>query len=346
MKAFVILALVACVALGEDFADLNMIEGKNLTNAKNDFKFRYTSTSRSNELLGWMSASVDRSTTTGKELQEGDMIMAFGVLPVNVPPFALVVFGKGKDAVEQQLPIVMNSLKSGSMDAQLKESAVGVSVQRIEEIDSRGNTIRTHNIKYASTSNHEDKNRMVSLVSWEGRLESGPEVTVSFITTAESGIIKYGETPVSTRTLSMVVEGKNFALQAPENHLRAELVFFVGSGKDNFEENAQVLRINETNVYAATALHAIVDNERTEVKLSAHPASYNMPPDDLMVKILGAAFDHQPSTQGLSVDFPVGKTNFVYGPAVGAGAIIYKAGASTAVLSLLVVLVSALLALF
>ena len=341
--------LLLPVLCWDTFPNLNFIEGRNLTNAKNDFKYRYTSKDRDSNspLVGWASASVDRTTATGKELSEADMIMAFGVLPVNVPPFALVVYGTGKDAVEQSLPTVMAGLAAGKLGAQFKESAVGVSVQRIEEIDARGNTVKMHSLKYRSTTGGEGSNGKASYVLHEGPLTSGPTVAVSFITTVESGIITYGEAPVSPRSFEMVVEGKNFVLQAPENHLRAELVFFVGSGKDDVLDDAQVLRVNGTDVYAAVASHVLVDGKRVDAPVSSRSSCpYNMPPDDLFVKILGAAFDHAPSTRCVSVDFPVGATNFIYDPAVGAGTIVYKAAASTAVLSLLVVLVSALLALF
>lgn len=348
MKTFVVLALIAFVALGQSLPDINFIEGKNLTNAENDFKFRYTTTHRDSEsqLMGWMSTSVDVSTATQQELEKADTIMAFGVLPAKVPPFALVVFGKGKDAVEQQLPTLMAGLKQGTLDAQLKESAVGVSVQVIYEIDSHDNIVRTHNMKISHSGNIQGQNGRVSVTSFEGNLESGAEMKVYFITTTESGFIKYGETPVSPRSFTIVVEGKNFTLQKPENHLRADLVFFVPKNTGNFTGDGQRRNINGTDVYGMAAPFAIVDGQRIEVEQSGAATPYHMPVDDLMVKILTAAFDAEQSTMDYSAEFPKGKTDFIYSVAVGAGAAVYTGSASTAVLSLFVFLVSALLALF
>lgn len=347
MKAIVVLALVACVVLGETLPDMKFISGKNLTNAKNDFKFRFVDTYKidGQPLVSWISTSVDPRTATGKDLTEGDMVMAFGLLPVNVPPLALAVFGKGKDAVEKNLRTVTTSLATGTLDADLRESAVGVAVQNIMEIDNNGHTIKTYNLHFGCNY-MEGTERSVSYRGCRGKHADGPEFTLLYVATQESGIINYGEAPVSPRSFEMILEGKGFTLQSPKNHLRAEVLFFVGSGKDDFTGDAQVLRINETDVYAAASSHAIIDNELTKVELSVHSSSYNIPADDLLVKILRGAYDLQFSTQALSVDFPVGKTNFIYDPAVGAGVNVYKAGANVAVVSIFAMLLSVVLALF
>ena len=348
MRTIIALALLAAVAFADASLDFSFVAGKNLTNAEGDFKFRYTDTYAIDGVpaMAWISASVDASHADEKTKASADVILGVGSLPTRVtPPIGIAAYATGKAAVELKLSEIAAGLVLGNLNAKLKAGAVAISVPLIQEINKTGDVVNEYAVVYSCSTNKKTEGE-VTYITCSGFHEKGPEFTVTYVTSKKSGILKYGETPVSPRSFEMIVEGKNFTLADQENHLRAKVALITASGEGNVKGEAQVRKVEGTEVYAAASSYVVVDGERVKVEVNVKSEGYERPRADFSAKLLEAAFGVNFDAQIASVDFPAGKTNFVYDPAVGAGSNVYKAGASTAVMSFLVVLVCALLALF
>ena len=350
MRTFIALALLAAVAFADASLDFSFVAGKNLTNAEGDFKFRYTDTYAFTGFpaMGWVSASVDANAADEKAKASADVIFGVGSLPTRlIPPVALAAYASGEAALKLKLAEVATGLATGRLDAKLKAGAVAISVPYIQEVDKDGVVVNGYPVAYSCTTNKKTEGD-VTYITCSGTHAMGPEFTVTYVTSKTSGIVGYGQTPVSPRSFEMIVEGKGFQLQSNENHLRAKVALITASGEGNVKGEAQVRKVEGTEVYAAASSYVVIDGERVKVNVEVKSEQYESPRSevDLSAKLLEAAFGGNFDARIASVDFPAGKTNFVYDPAVGAGSNIYKAGASTAVMSFLVVLVCALLALF
>ena len=347
MRAFIALALLAAVAFADGSLEMSFVAGKNLTNVEGDFKFRYSKTVAlpGVPVMGWVSTSVDADVADEKAKAKADVILGVGVLS---PPAAMAAYASGNGAIELDLGNIASGIVAGSLDAKFQASAVAVSVPFIEEVDKDGNVVKSYAVVFSCIPGSKKEEGEVTYVSCSGKQLgslSGPEFTVTYVTSKVGGILKYGQTPVSPRSFEMIVEGKNFKLQSEENHLRAKVALITASGKGNVKGAAQVRKVDGTEVYAAASSYVVVDGERVKVDVSVKSETFN-PPAEISGKLLEAAFGGEFDARIASVDFPAGKTNFIYDPAVGAGSNVYKAGASTAVMSFFVVLVCALLALF
>ena len=348
MRAFIALALIAAVAFADGSLDFSFVSGKNLTDAEGNFKFRYTDTYALTGVpaMGWISASIDADHADEKTKAKADVIFGCGSLPTRlIPPVALAAYASGKAAVELKLSQIASGLVTGSLDAKLQAGAVAISVPYIQEVNENGEVVDGYPVAYPCTTNKKTEGD-VTYITCSGTHAMGPELTVTYVTSKTSGILKYGQTPVSPRSFEMIVEGKNFQLKSDKNHLRAKVALITASGKGNVKGEAQVRKVDGTEVYAAASSYVVIDGERVKVDVSVKSETYDKPTSEFSGKLLEAAFGGDFDARIASVDFPAGKTNFVYDPAVGAGSNVYKAGASTAVMSFFVVLVCALLALF
>ena len=349
MRAFIALALIAAVAFADASLDISFVSGKNLTNAEGDFKFRYTDTYALTGVpaMGWVSASIDADHADEKTKASADVIVGFGSLPTRlIPPVAFAAYASGKAAVELKLRDIAADLVNSKLDANLKGGAVAISVPLIEEVNKNGDVVDAYAVMYGCTT-QKKLDGDVTYITCSGDHRKGPELTVTYVTSKRSGILKYGQTPVSPRSFEMIVEGKNFRLKSEDNHLRAKVALITASGEGKVKGEAQVRKVGGTEVYAAASSYVVIDGERVKVDVSVKSGEYEKPSAlDFSGKLLEAAFGGNFDARIASVDFPAGKTNFVYDPALGAGSNIYKAGASTAVMSFFVVLVCALLALF
>ena len=343
MRTFIALALLAAVAFADASMNMSFVVGKNLTNAEGDFKFRFSKTLPLLNVMGWVSTSVDASVADEKAKADADVILGAGLLS---PPIAMAAYAKGKAAVELDISNIVNGIVGGTLGANFQAGAVAVAVPLIQEINKSGEVVKFYIVDPGCKKGKEKTEGDVTYFSCTGTVDNGPEFTVTYVTSKVAGIVNYGETPVSPRSFEMIVEGKNFVLADQENHLRAKVALITASGSGDVKGEAKVRKVGNTEVYAAASSYVVVDGERVKVDVSVKSERYDEPTEVTASAILRAAFGGSVDAQIASVDFPAGKTSFIYDPAVGAGTNIYKAGASTAVMSFLVVLVCALLALF
>jgi len=171
------------------------------------------------------------------------------------------------------------------------------------------------------------------------------DVTITYVTSTKAGIMKYGYTPVSPRSLEMIIEVADFDLSSKKNHIRLSLGLLTASGAGSVEGNANIVhREGEDDLYAAASAYAVIDGKRKSVDVTVKSGADGL--DSTSKLILNAALGGNIDAQIAYVDFPAGEDSFVYDPACGAGKDVYKAGASSVALSVLVALVCALLYLF
>ena len=348
MRTFIALALLAAVAFAGASMDMTFVAGKNLSNVEGDFKFRYSNTFAFPlfPVMTWVSASVNASVADEKAKANADVILGIGALS---PPVAMAAYASGKAAFEFDPMEVAKGIADGNLGATFQGGAVAVAVPLIQEISKTGDVVKNYTVMFTCVPGMKKEEGEVTYFSCSGNQlgkTTGPEFTVTYVTSKVGGILKYGETPVSPRSFEMIVEGKNFELADQENHLRAKVALITASGQGEVNGEAHVRKVGNTEVYAAASSYVVVDGDRVKVDVSVKSEGYDEPTEGKASAILNAAFGGNFDAQIASVDFPAGKTNFIYDPAVGAGTNIYKAGASTAVMSFLVVLVCALLALF
>lgn len=345
MRAFIALALLAAVAFADASLDVKFVTGKNLTNAEGDFKFRYTDTYALTgvPVMAWVSASVDASVADEKAKASADVILGAGILN---PPVAFAAYASGKAALNLNLVDVAKGIIKGDLAANFQAGAVAVAVPLVEEVDKDDNIVNAYTVTFGCIPGSKKDEGEVTYFTCSGPHLRGPKFTVTYVTSKVGGIIEYGQTPVSPRSFEMIVEGSNFKLQSNDNHLRVKVALITASGAGDVKGEAQVRKVGGTEVYAAASSYAVIDGERIKVDVKVKSEGFDRPDDVTAKALLSAAFKGEIDARIASVDFPAGKTNFIYDPAVGAGTNIYKAGASTAIASLFVMLVCALLALF
>jgi hypothetical protein len=181
--------------------------------------------------------------------------------------------------------------------------------------------------------------------------ETSAEVTLTYFTSKQAGILSYGDTPVSPRSFETVIEIKNFPLSDAKNHVRMDLGFLaVTAGLDVSGKATEVIHHEGyDDVYVAASTKAVVGNDKVDVKVEI-AADGDADVGDIFKGILKAALGASFDTHIAHVDFPAGAKDFIYDPALGAGkTTVYEAAgdsAATAALSLLVLLISVLVYLF
>jgi len=365
-------ALVAAVALASP--DVNLaLDGKlNLTDADSNFAFRYTSSvlvdgsllntacklvyptcEVPSRFYTWSSASV-KAEKADKYKGTLDSMIAAAFPPTSQTfPFVVLAYGTGKDSLSADMSSWIMGVVSGQGTGSFKGGIIAMGALSLEEYTPDGKYVDDTLILL--TSNDCNPKELGSSVtkgmSCVSSLDNAAhknncKVTVTYVTSDNAGILKYGMTPVSPRSIDMIIEVERFKLTNSKNHVRLNLGFVTASGDFEYEGNAKVIKKDGEKVYVAASSYVMVGSKRSEVKVKLESGSIPDSLKDSFELISDVVFSKNLDVSIAHVDFPAGATDFVYDPAAGSGANVYKAGASTVTLSLLVLLVCSLLFLF
>jgi len=363
MRAFLLLAAIAAIAFAGVDVKLNFDAKANLTNAEADFAVRINNVAAiafnvqkyvpiipiSVNVLAWSSANVTASANETAKASATVMV-GLGVLPSTLNlPFAILAYGSGAAAVGVNPGDFLTDLIGGKVGAAFNGGLLAMSAISIQEltaenkeVDGKKPVLFTADKCDASKINTETDDVFGYACSFT-KLDA--QVTVTYITAKKAGILEYGRTPVSPRSLEMVIEVKNYKYADEKNHLRMLFGLLTASGAGSVEGEANfVHREGKEDLYAAVSKYAVVSGKRKEVKVEIQSSGLDEGTlDQYLLKIaLGAKFDARVA----HIDFPAGATDIVYDPAVGSGKDIYQAGASAVALSFLVALISVLVLLF
>jgi len=359
-------ALVAAVAFADNELDLEFVAGANLTDASTNFKFRWQFSKVSDVIppitipiqlpskaFFWSSGSVDAKTADSSALASGDAILSAAFPPSSVFfPFAVLASGKGQAALQFKIDNFVSSWASlsGSFNAGLM-SMVALSM---DEFDADGKYVDGSHVSFRSDSDVEEiKSGDISGMTCTENINNAGKTNpvkakITYLTTQKAGILKYGDTPVSPRSIDMIIQVENFKLSDKKNHIRLNLGIVDAAGSGKISGNAEIVKKNGIETYVAVNTHAVVDDKTTEVEVSVKNG--NLGEDSLSLAAFNAVMQltmsGQADTRVVTVDFPAGVQSFVYDPAAGTGFNVYKSGASTAAISLFVLLVCSLLFLF
>jgi len=364
MRAVVVLALIAAVVLADSEISFDFVSGENLTDAKADFKFRYQNAMMipipsdyipiplPTSIFLWTSVSVDASAADSKALANADALAGIAFPPnKGFFPVGIVGYGTGKAAAEAKFTdykSMMNFIVKGEFKGDFDAGVVAMAGLYLQEFTSKGDaagspvflTVADESCKPEAIKEDEIKG-MTCTMTPKG---TDAKITVTYVTSEKAGILKYGYTPVSPRSMEMIIKVDGFKLSDKKNHIRLVLGLLTASGKGEVEGNAKVIKNeNKDDVYVAASEYAVIDDKRVQVDLSIKSGHEELGSVEAMLSAtLGGSLD----TQLVNVDFPAGEESFIYDPAAGSGSNVYLAGASTAALSLLAALVCAFLFLF
>jgi len=362
MRTFFVVAavLVAVFATGSDVT-LDFEGGVNLTNADADFSFRFTNTNALTnipvvpDVLTWTSLSIDASAANDSAKASADVMFGLGVHPSAVTfPFAILAYASGKAAVDANIQTFAKNLIAANpkLDATFQGGVVAMAALSLQEVDADNKPVGKL-VPFTTTlldpchaeELHGDSGNLNGIVCTYSPANTDAKVTITYVTSAKAGILKYGETPVSPRSLEMIIEVSGFTLSDNKNHIRMDLGLLTASGAGSVEGSANVVhREGQEDIYVAASTHAVIDGKRAEVEVSVKSGADDL--DTFTEAVLKAALGGSIDAQIAHVDFPAGETSFVYDPACGSGSNVYEAGASSLALSALVALVCALLYLF
>lgn len=376
MRSVLLFAAIACVAFAADLA-LNFQADANLSNADADFSFRFTYADTVDigdiaQFLIWTSASVDASAANASAKASADGMLGFGVLPVGgmapVLPVSLFAYGSGSGSLDVNIEAIAGKLFKGeqALSADFAAGVIAVAALGMQEVDASNKAVGDYiYLRPLLTCDGKDLTGdagnltgfycTFNPVTVKGVIPvaepvKDTDVTITYIASKKAGILGYGDTPVSPRSLETVIDVKNFPLSKNENHVRMDLGFLsVTAGGHVVGKASEVIqREGKEDIYIAASSKAIVGDDKVDVtvEITDGEADLGALANAALKAALGASFD----TKVAHVDFPAGAKNFVYDPALGAGkTTVYEAAgdsAATAALSLLVLLISVLVYLF
>jgi len=367
---FVLAAVVALVFAGS--VELSFDAKANLTDAEAKFAFRYLDTDVKTLLdnlgvIGFKSVSVKADADDSLKA-EADAMIGIGGLPSVVNfPFALFAYGTGKAAVDFNWKEMDFLHPDFSASLNVKGGLVAMVALGMQEVDENNEEVGEF-IPFTSPvyvpilspgcnpTELSDEDGIISGLScrYKPSEGDGAGVTVTFVTSKIAGVMEYGQTPVSPRSFDMIIEVDDFEYidkkHKKEDHVRMKFAMFTLSGEGEITEDALLSRTGKEDLYVALCHHALVDGERVEVGLSIKSDEVTgLDSHSVIFEALKKAFESFGGTWDARiayVDFPTGETDFVYDPAMGAGEVIYKAGASSVALSFLVAVICAFVYLF
>jgi len=305
--------------------------------------------------MTWTSVSVDASTASAAAKASADVMFGLGVLPgvVNFP-FAILAYANGTAAVDANIESFAKSLISlnPTLDATFKGGVIGVAALGLQEMDADNKAVGsviTFNTPVTSLCTKKDlsgdQDNLKGITCTYSPAGTAAEVTVTYVTSKRAGIMKYGYTPVSPRSLEMIIEVSGFKLSNDKNHARLVLGLLTASGAGQVDGSANVVhREGQEDLYIAASTRAVIGGDNTEVNVNIKSGANSL--DTISEAILKIALGGSIDAQIANVDFPAGEESFVYDPALGAGKDVYEAGASTVALSVFAALLCALLYLF
>jgi len=351
----VVLAAVAVAAFA-DF-DASFVSNVNLSNAEADFKYRWQYAEMlDTKIVGfalpdkcyvWSSGSVDgHASSSSYANADGMVAVAFPPAALTYP-FAVLGYASGEASVKVDLSTLLQGMVSGS--SVFKGGMVALAVLNIQEMTPDGKPVLDNilDLKNSCNPTKIGDNEVSGMTCTESFASKSATVTYTYVTSTKAGILKYGETPVSPRSIETIVDVKGFTLTNKDNHARMNIAILTGEGAGNVQGNATIVTKDKESIYVAVSSQAIVNGkaENVNINFASDSNSLDLVTQAMMKVVLGANYNFRIA----HVDFPAGVESFVYDPAAGTGRVVYEAaasGASTAVLSILAALVCALLFLF
>jgi len=359
---FVVAAVVAVVLAGK--VELSFDANANLTDAEANFAFRYTDVDVKTLLdnigfLGWSSLAVKASADDSAKA-EADAMLGLGALPSPLSvPFGIFAYGTGKAAIDFKWK-EMNFLHP-DFSVSLKGGVIAMAALGMQEVDEDGKEVGDF-IPFVSpvyvpllspgcdpTEISDDDDIVKGLTCrFKPSEGDGVGVTVTFVTSKYAGVLEYGQTPVSPRSVDMVIEVDDFDFENKKDHVRMKFALFTLSGEGEVDQDSFVARTEKEDLYLALCRHVLVDGEREDVSIKIESGSI-ADLGSIVTTALKAAFESfggEMDARIAYVDFPAGVEDFIYDPAMGAGNNVYRAGASTVALSLFVALICAFVYLF
>jgi len=208
---------------------------------------------------------------------------------------------------------------------------VGMTALGMQEYDARGNAVGKYiSLKHTSLYNKinaEDGNLNGLSFSYTPS-DTSAKVTVTYITSMKAGIVEYGNSPVSPRSFEMIIEITGFPLSDAANHVRMDIGILTSPGVGKVESNSVVLRRKgQEDMYVGLSSYTIVDGERASVSVSMESGEVDT--GDVSKKILKTALGGDFDAQIAHIDFPAGRGDFIYDPALGSGKNVYAAAESS-----------------
>jgi len=294
-------------------------------------------------LLLWKSSSVDPASTNQTERDYADVLVGMGV---NYGALVLLAYGRGSDALAVDIEEFQNNLfVDQRMIAAFAGNVIGMIGITLEEINGKGKTVGTPiSLSFdCNAANYTSKNGRVAGMTCTRHEIIPAEFTVkiAFVASDEAGILQYGYTPVSPRSYNMIVEVPDYKFASVSNHLRLKFGFLFPSKSGDIKGDTVVVqREDQEDLYGVISHYAVINGERVKVDAVLEKGDGIGIPG-LVARGVQTAFGSGGFSYRIAqVDFPKGKNNFIYDPAIGVGANVYHASASTAALSILAALAS------
>lgn len=344
MRTLAVLALAAAVAVAQN------IEYKfvgNLSNAEADFKFRFSQAGSTNNVVAWISASADASASDkGAEAKANGIIGGATVAELTFNyPIVVAAYAKGK--VSMKLEDMKSNLLNAVASGGYSKGLVGLVILSVDEVDDNGNEIKSYSMGEQGWGKLEDES---PAEDEEGRklyvyTTESDNFTLTFTTANVAGILSHANAPVAPASLEVILENKGLKLIDENNHFRVKVLLFTYGDSQEYSGKALVGKADDEQVYAAVSGKVNIDGNEVEAAVSLKgtegEASVNV-----LVNFLKPFFEIGDYVRIANVDFPKGQSKFIYDPSVGAGRVVYDGSATTAVLSLVALLLSAVAALF
>jgi len=364
--------LIAVAAFAESEAKFQLIEGENLTNAAIDFNYRWQYSEVLNISLTipmvslpkkafvWTSGSVDAHAANASAMANANGLASIALPPTDtLIPMAALGYGTGEASVKIDLSNLLEKELSGQGVAVLKGGMVGIAAISLQEMKPDGTAANKRKLMKGACDAQEIKDGSVTGMTCT-MYQDEMKITITYVSSTEAGVLNYANTPVSPRSVDMIIEVDGFPLTDDNNHARLDFALVTGNGMMSVEGNASVIVKNNERVYAALSSHCIVNNKIEAVTVTINASGDISAVDAFSQLILDYVIDGNLTGNIAHVDFPAGVRSFVYDPAAGAGTVVYDAepkeqpvvpptptgASSTVALSLLAALVCALLFLF
>jgi len=336
MRAVFVLAVIAAAALAESQTKFEFLPGKNLTDASANFVFRWQKgvmwdfPASPNPIITfpekaflWTSGSVDVSATPSSALATANAMVSIAMPPTgSLVPMAALGYGVGEAAARAQAASVVSGMLTGQGAGVFQAGLVGVAALALSEVKPDGTSAGNVMSLQGACTPQEIKDGDVAGLTCT-QTHDACKVTVTFVTSAQAGILKYAANPVSPRSMEMILDVNGFPLKDEQNHVRLDIALIVAEGEGELKGNASIKKIEGEDVYAGVSTQFVSGNGIYEADVSVVSG---LPGVDMIANatfrsIFGANFTGKIA----HIDFPAGEKNFVYDPAVGSGSNVYEA---------------------
>jgi len=310
--------------------------GVNLTDAENDFSYRYCSDSYDKSspiatmLHRWRSVSIDESTADDLDKEAADVMLSVGSLPNGVnAPFAVFAHGHGSKALKVKISDFARNLFIAlfpKLDENFEGNVVAMAALGLQEYTPDGEKVgKFVSFKYPCSSKELERDDDNLSGSYCTFTQNSVKITITYLASKKAGVVEYGNTPVSPRSYDMLIEVRDFPLSDPKNHIGLTINLFSSYGAGDLEGVGTVVhREGKDDLYAAVSRHAVIEGVRTKVNVDmdyGEKADVSSVTSTVLKEALGSEFD----TVVARVDFPAGVSNFIYDPVLGAGSNVYNA---------------------